>query len=186
MKRWLTVALVLCLTACANVPVESIRLNQIVNSNLADLHKKHTSLVHEYFNLKVEQFDEWYLRVYEPAFRQNYEKVWKAKFPNDPFDFKKEDHRRRYMQDAIAEHEELVAKVKAPEQEFIKALDDAYADTAKANEAVTNLLKSAGSLSEAEKKAWNDNAGKLFPQLDSANIDRRIRSIQDSAMGLLT
>lgn len=186
MKGLAAAALVLCVTACANVPVESIRLNQIVNSNLADLHQKHTNLVHEYFNLKVEQFDEWYLRVYEPAYLKNYEKVWNKKFPNDPFDLKKMEHRRLYVQDAIAEHEDLVAKVKAPEHEFIKELDEAYASTGKANEAVTTLLKSASSLTEAEKKAWNDSAGKLFPSLDSGTIERRIKSVQDTALAALT
>ena len=180
--KCLCLILILAPTGCVRVPVQSIKLNQIVHDNIQDLHQKHVNLVHEYFKLKIELFDNWFLTTYEPAYKRNYEKVWNEKRPNETFNLAKDSHRQQYVQDSIAVYEDSLSEIKALEQNLIAELDRGYSDIVRANETVTALLESAKKLTDAERELWNGTVGKLFPTFEAGKIDKKIEEIQNKAI----
>jgi hypothetical protein len=168
------------------IPAEAITLNGIVTTNIRDVHQKHLNLVDEYFKLKVEVFDFWFVSTYEPAYKANYETSWNTALPDDPFDISKDAHRNQYVADSIVEYEEFVEQINTLKVDLATQLDKAYADMANANDTVGTLLQSAKALTDAQRQAWNDTAGKLVPALGSDRIDQAITSIQKSALAGLT
>lgn len=185
MKLRILLILFLFLSSCAQIPTESIKLNQLVYTNISDIQEKHINLAHEYFALKIQIFDSWFVQEYEPAYRANYEKIWNAKNPNDRLDLNKDTHRQSYVQDSIAEYEELVGRIKVLEQDLVNELNAGYSDVLAANEAVTKLLESAKSINESQKKLWNETVGKIIPKLEVEKIDKAVKEIQDKALAAL-
>jgi hypothetical protein len=184
-KKPSVIILLLLLTGCVKVPVQSIKLNQIIHDNIQDLHQKHVNLVHEYFKLRLKLFDDWFLQKYEPAFKTNYQKVWNEKHQSDPFNLANDAHRKQYVQDSIAEYDDLVSQIKTVEGELVQRLDTGYSDVVRANETVTALLESAKSLTDEERNLWNNTVGKLFPPFEAEKIDAAIKQIQDKAITLI-
>ena len=174
------------LTSCLRIPAEAIEINTIVTARILDAKQKHVNLVNEYFKLKIEAFDSWFLSTYEPAHKVNYAKVWNKENPNDSFDINNEEHRSRYVADSIAEYEELTDQIEVTKETLVTALDTAYTDMAAANEAIGRLLQSAKALTDAQRVAWNNTVGKLIPALNSDTIDKEISEIQELALGRLT
>jgi hypothetical protein len=66
-------------TSCIKTPPESIQVNELLRASLIDTRQKHIELAHKFFESRREQFDEWWLREYEPAYFANYKKVFQAK-----------------------------------------------------------------------------------------------------------
>ena len=182
----LALACFLTLTSCLRIPAEALKLNEIVTTNIRDVREKHLNLVDEYFKLKIEVFDSWFVSTYEPAYKTNYKKVWDELRPSDPFDISKDAHRNQYVADSIAEYEELTGQINALKADLAARLDTAYKDMASANDTVGTLLQSAKALSDAQRDAWNQSAGTLVPPLNSDRIDQTINSIQNSALAGLT
>lgn len=170
------------LVGCAHLPPEAVRLNQMVNAGLGDMHEKHVALAHAFFRLKQDELDRWFLSTYEPAFRANYEKVWNEKRPGDKFDFAKPSHRSQYVQDVIAEHEEFANKLRKSETDLVTALDTSYADLTRANAAVTDVVQSATAVSDAQKQLWNQTLGTKFPQLQVDKLDQELTKLQSDAI----
>jgi hypothetical protein len=168
-------------TGCLHIPAESIKLNQTVKANMIDFRQKHIALAHTYFRAKREQFDDWFLRAYEPRYLENYKKVFQQK-NGVPFDLSKSEHRSLYVQDSIAEHDELIAQIGIVESDLVKALDEGYGNLLAANEAVTALLQSSKNLTDAQKQFYDQTIGKLIPPLEADKVDAKIRDLQAKAL----
>ena len=185
MKKCLLVLALSLLTSCIHIPAEAIKLNQIVQFNLQDLHLKHVQLVNAYFSLKVKQFDIWFSNIYEPAYQTNYKKIWNLQRPADPFDLNKDSHRRQYVQDSIVTYDEFLSRIRQMQDELVRKLDAGYADMSSANSAVTALLKSSKNVTDEQRRIWDQTAGRLIPALDSNKIDDDIKRLQQTVLGPL-
>lgn len=185
MKKCLFILALTLLTSCIHIPAEAIKLNQIVQSNIQDLHQKHVQLVNAYFTLKMKQFDIWFSNIYEPAYQENYKKIWNQQRPADPFDLNKDSHRRQYVQDSIVTYDDFLSQVRQMQDDLIKKLDTGYADMSSANAAVTDLLKSSKAVTDEQRRMWNQTAGRLIPALDTTRIDSDIKKLQQTVLGPL-
>lgn len=182
-KKLLFILLLLLLifTGCAQIPHEAIKLNQLVHTNIEDIHNKHVNLTRDYFRLRVELFDEWFIDEYEPEYYSNYVKIWNSKNPTNLFDHSNDSHRGLYTQDSIAEHESYIKKIKKLEEDLIKKLDAGYTDILAANDAVTKLLESAKAVTDSQKNLWNKTVGQVIPSVEAEKIEKKIEKIQNKA-----
>ena len=179
---WLASAI--ACAGCARVPAESVKLNQAVGGRLDDLRQRHVSLARSYLDLKRQQFDEWFMSEYEPAYRRNYADAWAAR-RGAAFDPGDESARRQYTRDVIAEYEELASQVRESERQFLSRLEGGYADASQANAAVGALLRSAADLHAAEARAWDGSVGRMFPSARADVLDRTLEQLQSAALGAL-
>lgn len=179
---WAAVA-AMTLPACGpKIVNESIAVNRTVHENVSDLRAKHVALVNAFFDLKREAFDAWFLDTYEPAYQENYAKVWAEQNDGHTFDISKAEHRQSYVQDIITEYDGFMAEIRAVEQELIAALETAYTDVLAANEAVTNLLVSAKAVSEAQRNLWDSTVGRVFPEFNASGIEQKVCQVRAAAL----
>lgn len=169
-------------TGCVKIPAESIKLNQLVKTNLIDIHQKHKNLVHAYFELKIEIFDSWFLEKYAPAYLKSLSQKWDEDHQTNPFDISKPECREAYTRGSIAEYEYFVGQIHDEEQKLDKALDDAYNNLIIANDAVTDLLQSNKALSDEQRRLYNNTAGKLIPSFDPERISESIKKIGEDRL----
>jgi hypothetical protein len=165
---------------CIKIPPESIQLNELLRSSLIDTRQKHIELAHKFFESRREQFDEWWLREYEPAYFANYKKIFQTK-TGRAYDPNSQSDHQLYVRDSIAEYSEMVSEIGRMEMEMVRALDTRYGDMVRSNEAVSQLLSSAKNLSEAQKQLYNQTLGQAIPQLEADKVDGRIRDLQNKA-----
>jgi hypothetical protein len=163
------------------VPAESVRLNQAVGGRLDDLRQRHVSLARSWLDLRREQFDDWFMAEYEPAFRRQYASAWMAR-RGAAFDAADEPSHRQYTRDVIAEYEELASQVRESEQQFLSRLDAGYADATQANAAVGALLQSATDLHEADRRLWDGSVGRVLPGARGEALDRTLENLQAAAL----
>jgi hypothetical protein len=166
---------------CARVPPESVRLNHAVGGRINDLRQRHLNLARVYLDFKRQQFYDWIMAEYEPAFRQNYADAWAAR-RGGAFDPADEVARRQYTRDVIAEYEGLASQVRESEQQFLSRLEGGYADATQANAAVGALLQSAADLHAADRGAWDGSVGRVLPAAQSDLLDRALAALQAAAI----
>ena len=178
----------LLLTACtpATIPVESVTVNQIVHENVQGLHESHKNLVRAYFGLKFADFERWFVEAYEPAYRRNYALVWAEQLPDEPFDPNNARHSQQYTRDMLLEYGDLAGQLRQQEEAFLAELDTVYAGVLEANLAVTELLTSASSLTQAQRELWDNTIGGAIPNLTTNRIDEKVEELQAQAQRLVS
>lgn len=184
MKQLLICLMLVGSAGCANIPTESITLNQSVSANISRLHQNHANAVREFFRLKREAFDGWYMDTYEPSYYSNFESAWNGSRQN-AFDISDDTHRLEYVQNSIAEYEELVGQIDDLEMSLLGDLEIVYLSLVQQNDAVTQLLQSAVELNESHKRLWDSTVGSLLPSLEADKIDDAITKIQSGAIAAL-
>jgi len=152
----LLAAWLLTLGGCANIPAESVALNQEVGRGIAESRERHVNLVNVYFRAKSEQVDDWIENRYLAEYLRNIQAELKKAGQSTVLT---PEQLRDVLKDVIAERDQKQADLEKTRVLLLERIETHYAGLVQANAAVTALLQSAVSVRESQGRAVGTLSG---------------------------
>lgn len=168
------VVLLVAITGCATIPKESVELSENLSEMIESARTSHVNLVDKYFAEKENEVKRFVIEEYKPVFIRNIRDKLKAQ--NKEFTFELYD---KALERILKRMDQWVGEVEEMRIELLNELDEHYHLMTRANEAITNLLRSASKVEETRKKLIERSGIEAEKIIDFGKLDERIQGIID-------
>lgn len=162
---------ILLLSACASIPKESYELNVMVSKRLESQRLYQERLINELIAEKLDNVSDYIQQDYLPTLLK---KLKKLQLENGQDTTLSPEKVVAIANKAIAKYTEQAAALEALRRKLLTTSNDYYMLTIKANDKVTELLKSAVKVDEARTNLVNTLAAEAKVNLDLDSISKKI------------
>tara|TARA_B100001109_G_scaffold248148_1_gene238664 strand:- start:4601 stop:5191 length:591 start_codon:yes stop_codon:yes gene_type:complete len=162
---------ILLLSACASIPKESYELNLMVSKRLESQRLYQERLINELIAEKLDNVSDYIQQDYLPTLLK---KLKKLQLENGLDTTLTPEKVAAIANKAIAKYTEQAAALEALRRKLLTTSNDYYMLTIKANDKVTELLKSAVKVDEARTNLVNTLAAETKVNLDLDSISNKI------------